>query len=67
MRRYLLDSNAVSAFIDHRGTAVERVREARLPGIASAPVNPSSRRSALVISRPLCWHRQSRLQELQLL
>ncbi len=32
MRRYLLDSNAVSAFIDHRGTAVERVREARLRG-----------------------------------
>src|SRR5437660_1459406 len=32
MRRYLLDSNAVNAVIDHRASAIERVREARLRG-----------------------------------
>jgi len=32
MRRYLLDSNAVNAFIDHRESVTERVREARLRG-----------------------------------
>ena len=32
MRRYLLDSNAVNAFVDHRGSVPERVREARLRG-----------------------------------
>lgn len=32
MRRYLLDSNAVSALVDHRGNVPERVREARMRG-----------------------------------
>jgi tRNA(fMet)-specific endonuclease VapC len=32
MRRYLLDSNAVNAFIDHREPLFGRVREARLRG-----------------------------------
>jgi len=32
MRRFLLDSNAVNAFVDHRESVVERVREARQRG-----------------------------------
>src|SRR5580698_991782 len=32
MRRYLLDSNAVNAFIDRRDPVTNRVREARLRG-----------------------------------
>ncbi len=32
MRRFLLDSNAVNAFVDHRKPLAERVREARQRG-----------------------------------
>ncbi len=32
MRRYLLDSNAVNAFVNRRGSVADRVREARLRG-----------------------------------
>jgi tRNA(fMet)-specific endonuclease VapC len=32
MRRYLLDSNAVNGFINHREPLFERIREARLRG-----------------------------------
>jgi len=32
MRRYLLDSNAVNAFVNRRGSVTDRVREARLRG-----------------------------------
>lgn len=40
MRRYLLDSNAVSALVDHRGNVPERVREARLRGARIGTCEP---------------------------
>jgi tRNA(fMet)-specific endonuclease VapC len=32
MRRYLLDSNALNAFVDHRFPLTDRIREARMRG-----------------------------------
>jgi hypothetical protein len=32
MRRFLFDSNALNAFVDHRGAVPERTAEARLRG-----------------------------------